>query len=1137
MRRLVPLAIGLVLVGCGRSPPESAKESGKRAVDPQPSQRDAATEAVDPALLARFNRGVGLMGAFEFEEAESVFSELAADHAVDRDVRLNLAIAILNQTGEGAQERALAILEQLAREDPDDVRARYCIGLVRLYLGAPELALPHFEFAAAADPRDPYPLFYVGQCSEYVGRHEAAVEAYRRSAALDPYLRSPLLGLQRALGRLKRDAEADAALEAFRRLSDNPRARLAEFKYTRMGPKGEAVLPPWSATEPGPEPTPPYFEDRAIEIVGGSPVWREGRGGASITVADIDGDGRSDLFIAGGLADGRCGVLLAEPTETNAWRYRFVADHPLAAVEDVRTALWGDLDNDGNLEAYLCRKGPNRLFTRGADGAWRDRTAGSGADGGAHDTIDGALADLDHDGDLDIYLAHADGPAELLSNNLDGTFRPIGAASGARGDGRPVRQVLVLDIDRDRDADLILLHAEPPHELLLNDRLWRFTPGAFVLNDRSLEAIVSLDHDANGRVTLVGLDPTGTILATERGADGFEHVLRREANAIGVARGGGLAVLDAAGSGRSGVLHRVATGFVLRDADPHRGFEVIDEAPNPARGIELLAWTPMTTPARGPAIVVLTEQGLSVLEPTEGRGRFLTVNPSGLIDPSQAMRSNASGIGAHLAVRSGDRWSVADTFRSTSGPGQSLQPIALGLGPAVRADFVSIEWSDGVLQTEIGLDSDLTHRLVETQRQISSCPVLFAWDGQGFRFVTDLLGVGGIGYLAAIEVDDAGLPRPVYSEPRPWERLLLPEWLDLAEREGLLELRLGEPMEEALYLDAARLVAYDLPPEWSMTIDDRMGLDDPRPTGAPRFHRTLLRPRRAVDGQGRDATAALAAADGAAAEVSILDARFVGRLAEPHAITVEFDRPLDELPGEPTLVLHGWIEYPYSQTTFAAWQSGADFRPPDLEARGADGRWVRLSTGWGFPAGMPREASLPLPDVPKGADALRMTTTQEIYWDAIAVVAVEPCADVLRQELPLVEASVAFAGFPARVEQPQRRPDYDYARRSPFWGARHLPGFHTAFGDCFPLVEAIDDAVAIIGPGEEVRLRFRPIPPPRPGWTRRYVLEAEGWCKDMDLFTGEGERLEPLPLRDPASGSRERDALHRRYQTRWAEGE
>ena len=104
-------------------------------------------------------------------------------------------------------------------------------------------------------------------------------------------------------------------------------------------------------------------------------------------------------------------------------------------------------------------------------------------------------------------------------------------------------------------------------------------------------------------------------------------------------------------------------------------------------------------------------------------------------------------------------------MRVQSGGGQSLQPMAVGLGGAARADLVSLVWSDGILQSELNLDAGRLHVIEETQRQLSSCPVLFAFDGTTTRFVTDILGVGGIGFF-----EQPG----VYSAPFPREHVLLP---------------------------------------------------------------------------------------------------------------------------------------------------------------------------------------------------------------------------------------------------------------------------------------------------------------------------------------------------------------------------
>ena len=83
------------------------------------------------------------------------------------------------------------------------------------------------------------------------------------------------------------------------------------------------------------------------------------------------------------------------------------------------------------------------------------------------------------------------------------------------------------------------------------------------------------------------------------------------------------------------------------------------------------------------------------------------------------------------------------------------------------------------------------------------------------------------------------------------------------------------------------------------------------------------------------------------------------------------------------------------------------------------------------------------------------------------------------------------------------------------------------------LVAEKDDAVAIFGPGEEVHLEFAAPRQGAPeGWTRRLVLETRGWCKDLDLYTKDGETVEPLPGRATPG----RDALHRRYNTRYQAG-
>ena len=372
-------------------------------------------------------------------------------------------------------------------------------------------------------------------------------------------------------------------------------------------------------------------------------------------------------------------------------------------------------------------------------------------------------------------------------------------------------------------------------------------------------------------------------------------------------------------------------------------------------------------------------------------------------------------------------------------------------------------------QTELDLAAAEHHVIEETQRQLASCPVLFAWNGAEFAFVSDVLGGAALGYLVSVA---EGGGDASYAPPRPVESYLLGRDA-LVARDGRYQLKLGEPMEENVYLDAARLTVFDLPPGWDMVLDERLAIGGPPATGEPIYFRRALRPVRVVSGSGTDVTALAAAKDRRAPPPGDLDPRFVGLLAEDQRLTLEFDEPL---PDDAVLVADGWIEYPYSQTVFAAWQAGMSYRPPDLEARGADGGWHMVQEAFGYPAGMPRTMAFRLPELPEGTDALRITSNMEIYWDRVRVVVAETPDDVRVVELAPEVATVARTGFAKRTTGPQRLPHYDYSQRSTYWDAKVPRGFYTALGDAMELASDVDGALAIFGSGEEIHLEFPAVP-------------------------------------------------------------
>ncbi|MDX2182398.1 MAG: VCBS repeat-containing protein [Gemmatimonadaceae bacterium] len=123
--------------------------------------------------------------------------------------------------------------------------------------------------------------------------------------------------------------------------------------------------------------------------------------GAGAAIADIDGDGLLDVFLAATEAKGRL--------------YRNRGDLRFADVTDsvglsglpigTTGAAFADVDRDGDADLVVgTLGGPLMLWRNDGAGRFTDATASSGLDAGyAVTTL--TLADIDRDGDLDLYAA------------------------------------------------------------------------------------------------------------------------------------------------------------------------------------------------------------------------------------------------------------------------------------------------------------------------------------------------------------------------------------------------------------------------------------------------------------------------------------------------------------------------------------------------------------------------------------------------------------------------------------------------------------------------------------------------------------------------------------------------------------
>ena len=190
-----------------------------------------------------------------------------------------------------------------------------------------------------------------------------------------------------------------------------------------------------------------------------------------VAVGDYDGDEREDIYV------GRSGMP--------SLLYRALPDGTFEEVTEaagvsvtasIRMVLWADLDDDGRLDLLLGNSnGPNFYFHNDGDGTFSDRSAASGIGAVANKTRSLNVADIDGDGDLDLYTANVLEPNELFINDGTGVFTDECTLRNAQ-DELIAMGAIFFDYDLDGDQDLYVTHdSYQPNKLFENDGTGYFT--------------------------------------------------------------------------------------------------------------------------------------------------------------------------------------------------------------------------------------------------------------------------------------------------------------------------------------------------------------------------------------------------------------------------------------------------------------------------------------------------------------------------------------------------------------------------------------------------------------------------------------------------------------------------------------
>ena len=1030
------------------------------------------------------NIGVAYLEQYNFEAAAASFRSALEQDATLALARLNLGIALFY----GGQPEAAATELERARDvlsgrpGPD-----YVLGLIARAANRPDDALAAFTRAQKIDPTDAGIAINIGQLHLQQRRYAEALASFRVAETAEPYNATAEYGLATALIRSGAAEEGKAAMARFEKLRASNYATTFSTAYLEQGRYAEAIAS--TGAEPGlvDEQVPNVvFADATAAIAPDAAALPPTAG--PLALFDLDGDGDLDL------ADGGAGALRLYRNDSG--RFADISASALAARFAANGIVAGDSDNDGDPDLLLFATGPAQLL-RQEPGPRFVAAANAGLPQ-MHSVRSAAWLDADHDGDLDLILTGLNPQktpaAYLLQNDGMGRFTDVTTAAAIKIAGAMVAAVPT-DFDNRRDVDIFMVPGQGAPALLRNLRDGTFRDVAsdvgVALDGRySSIAAGDINKDNYPDFFLGDSDSAGRVLISD-GRGRFSA----SAGPAATARALASQFLDYDNDGLLDLLVLTADGSRLLRSLGGRWEDVSAKAfatPWPARGGNVGAIASGDVDGDGDVDVMMrTAAGLKIFRNDGGsRARSLRVHLTSRV-------SNRSAIGTKIEVRAGSLRQRLESYATSAAPAPA--DIVFGLGTRTGADVARVQWPSGILQAETaagdgaatGAGLSGTLKIEELDRKPSSCPYLFTWNGSRFEFVTDFLGGGEMGYWEA-----PGLR----NTPDPDEYVRI-DGRQLQPRNGRYELRVTNELEEVVYLDRVELLAIAHPA--TVEVHPNEGLrSSPKPFVLHRL-RDLQPPAAVVDEHGHDVRDRVMSVDRRYPDDFALEP--IRGYAAEHSLTIT----LPAGPAGRALLLTGWTDYAFSGDNVAAHQRGLRMTPPALQVE-RDGGWTPAIDEIGFPVGRPQTVVVDLSTL-GAARRVRITTSMRIYWDRIQIATIDETTAVTTTRLPATAADLRWRGFSA-VNDRDGRLDYDHV--SPLSPWKLLTGRYTREGDVRELVTASDDRFVIGRSGDELALSFDAsrLPPLPEGWTRTFLLFADGFSKEMDLNSASPDRVEPLPF-------------------------
>ncbi len=1125
----------------------------------------AARSATGAAALQTYrNLGEAYYEQGKYDLAIGQFQKVTnSGHALATDyMDLGLAFIQANQLN-----HALAALTTAKQMAPRLINIDYCLGILdkrELHFGSAET---EFRKVLAVHPDDPASWFNLGTVYFAENKLELALQAYERinsmgfARAQNFYVAS-LFRTFTTLVRLGRRPEAKKMLALHQRYSDRVPSVSLQGTALENGDYGRILIPSTSPVLVGsgaasrPVTFRPISSQMGISLSGASSPAAASSVeagsanysldfarkklmpllGPSIAIGDYDGDNHPDLYIVN---PGGTNQLFHN--NGNGTFENVTAKAGVEGPPDSVSATFADYNNSGHLSLFVAGLGGVRLYKNNGNGTFTDvtRQAGLKPQPGVIDTR-ALLFDADDDGLLDLVVTSYTNlnspprrtsfrfpndfpPAQIhfYRNNGNGTFTDITGQSGLGSVRGRFRNVLFADFNGGAYPDLVFFRDDGPPIFFKNlggDRFVNRTAQAGPAFSKSTAiggAVADLNHD--GKFDLALWTTKGYEVLRNNGHARFTPFpdLPAIKGPAGLLAFRGLAA-DINGNSYVDLLLADSTGrlHLLANRLGHFHSEVIHLPLSPSGRIASLKTAWLGQPGILDLVGVTRDGKFLAWQKTGPKEHWLEVSMDGT-------KSNKEGVGSEIELKQGNFY---DKVLITGGPAYVYT------GSLARLDVVRATWPTAIVENQLNVTTDKAIEFRESQRLASSCPLLYAWNGKRFGYVTDILGVGPLGELA---------PDGTRIKPYPREFVRLPDTLH--ERNGAYDFQVTDEMREVDYFDRLGLIVVDHP-AGEKIFSNEIYSSTPRPPKLYAIGKERL-PLSAVDGHGRNVLPLISKVDHRYPH-DFRRLRILG-MAQLHTLTLNLGRLRNA--RKVSLWLTGWVFWTDSNGARAMMHDPSlPMISPYLQVRNRQGKWVTVIHDMGLPSGTERTMRVNLTGKFLTNDHhVRIVTNLCVYWDRIFFTTndrvVQPSV-----EIPPESANLHYRGFSVVASDPQHiQPDhFEYTSLMPQAPWNPMQGFYTRYGNVEPLLARADSQLVVMSTGDDMGVRFSAanLPPLKPNWVRSFFLDATGYAKDGDPNTAYSATVNPLPFRSmgnypPGPADHVPDSLAyreylRKYETR-----